>query len=314
MQIINPLLLEDGGLVFHMGDSYLFKVGPCSKVKWSASGKFHHSIERDEEGNYWSPTVMEPSSYEGVLNHRDDGIAKISPTGKVLFKKSVAKILEENGYRGLLAAGFNEDPIHLNDIEPALTDTKFWKKGDLLLSLRHLSTIVQYRPSTDKIIWLKTGPWMNQHDPDFVNESGITVFGNNMVDNPGILEFGSARILVDGHNEHSRVMIGGHNEIYRYDFSDDSLSIPYSLVLKAMDVRTPLSGTAEVLPDGDVYVDETDFGRLLRLSPTGAKWEFVVRLDETHVSSLAMPRYLTEGQVSSILPRLKNTSCGNEDL
>ena len=52
------------------------------------------------------------------------------------------------------AGGYLDDGLHLNDIQPALTDSPYWKKGDLFLSLRHKSLILLYRPSTGKIIWM----------------------------------------------------------------------------------------------------------------------------------------------------------------
>ena len=52
----------------------------------------------------------------------------------------------------------DNDPIHLNDIEPALTDTQHWKQGDVFLSLRHQSSIIHYRPSINKVINYITSP------------------------------------------------------------------------------------------------------------------------------------------------------------
>ena len=41
----------------------------------------------------------------------------------------------------------NLDPIHLNDIEPALGDTQYWKQGDVFLSIRDQNAIFHYRPT-----------------------------------------------------------------------------------------------------------------------------------------------------------------------
>ena len=287
--IVHPILLENGGLVFGM-DS-LIKIGPTSSVEWIADCMSHHSLEKDAAGNIWVCSRMKPSSYEGVLSHLDDAIAKVSPSGKVLFKKSVTKILYENGYRGLLAGGFRgrneEDPIHLNEIQPALSDTKYWKKGDLMLSMRHRSTIALYRPSTDKIIWLKTGPWMNQHDVEFVSDHEISVFGNNVIS-----------------DRKGDVLMDGHNKVYLYDFTSETISTPYEEAMSSFAVRTKTEGRSKVLVNGDVFMEETNNGRLLRLTPKTAKWEFVQRVDKNHVSLLSWCRYMTEEEVRHIFPNL----------
>ena len=56
------------------------------------------------------------------------------------------------------------DPIHLNDVQPVNFSSEYWEKE--ILSLRHLSMLVLYRPSTNKVIWYKQGNWRYQHDID----------------------------------------------------------------------------------------------------------------------------------------------------
>lgn len=302
----HPLLLNDGGIVFKGGEQApLFKIDACSAVTIGLDGTFHHSTEVDEGGNYWTPSVMYPSSFEGVLNHRDDAIAQVSPVGEVLFEKSVAEILYENGYRGLLAAGgFGEDPIHLNDIQPALTDSPYWEKGDLMMSMPLLNTIMLYRPSTNKIIWLKTGPWMMQHDVNFVGDHELSVFGNNIILNPGRLPFADSKRVAPKYH-----LMDGHNDVYRYDFQTDQITTPYNNIMKSMEVSTFNEGRAIILDNGDVVVEETDNGRILRMHSNGVKWEFVRRIDETYISALGWSRYLTEKEVAPALKTLMNTPC-----
>jgi hypothetical protein len=296
----HPLLLEDGGLVFH-NVSPLFKIDLCSNLEWSVEGVFHHSVERGDGGVIWVPSTLDPSSYEGTgIKHWDDTIAELSLDGRVLYKKSVSKILEENGYRGLLFSGsFNSDPIHLNDIQPVLEDAEFWKRGDLFLSLRSRSTVLLYRPKTNKIIWLKTGPWLNQHDVNIVGQSSITVFGNDAID--GAVNPGMWKAYI--------VFPDGHSNIYQFDFKTGLIKKPYSAILKAMDVRSVGEGRAKLLRNQDILVEETEYARMLLLTPDRVKWEYVRRVDEDHLAMLTWSRYLTEEQVKSILPKLESATC-----
>ena len=118
--------------------------------------------------------------------YADDGIVKLSPDGEILFEKSVSQIFIDNGLEYLLFSvgdrNFTLDPIHLNDIQPVNFDSKYWKKGDVFISIRHQSMVFLYRPSTNKIIWKGTGPFFHQHDVDILNDHQISVFNNNSKD------------------------------------------------------------------------------------------------------------------------------------
>lgn len=61
----------------------------------------------------------------------------------------------------------------------------------------------------------------------------------------------------------------GANDVVIYDFARDETSSPYLPSLRALDVRTPFEGRSKVLPDGDVIVEETEAGRILRLPARG---------------------------------------------
>ena len=70
-------------------------------------------------------------------NYLDDVITKVSADGEILFQKSVSNILIENNLKFLLfqsgGNNFNNDPIHLNDIEPVLSDGHVLETGRCLL-------------------------------------------------------------------------------------------------------------------------------------------------------------------------------------
>ncbi len=291
-RLMHPLPQKDGSLVFNSG-SGLYGMDLCAENSLFVDDIFHHSNELDHEGNIWTPSVVSPHSFEKLGNFRDDSITKISASGEVLFKKSIAEILVENGYRGLLAASgtagqTNEDPIHINDIQPALTDSEFWRKGDLLLSLRHRSTVMLYRPSTNKILWLKTGTWMNQHDMNFVDNHTISVFGNNTM-------FGE--------------LLDGHNSVYFYDFKTDQVSEPYREIMQQMEVQTLTEGRGTPLADGDLFIDESNNGRILRVSADEVKWEYVRRIDKETIALSSWSRYLTSQEAKPIIEQLRNNSC-----
>ena len=74
---------------------------------------------------------------------------------------------------------FIQDPLHLNDIQPVMTDGPYWKRGDVFFSIRYKSMIILYRPSTNKIIWKGVGHSAGQHDVDILDDHRISIFNNN---------------------------------------------------------------------------------------------------------------------------------------
>jgi hypothetical protein len=183
----------------------------------------------------------------------------------VKFNKSIADILIENGYQSLLDIYYEDDAIHLNDVQPASSSTKYWEKGDLLISMRHRNTVALYRPSTNKIIWLKTGPWLAQHDCDFVDEKTIMVFGND---------------ILRGKND---TLINGQNDIYFYDFEKNEISKPYNKVMKQVGIKTKTQGRSDLLNNGDLFIDESENGKLYIINKDSLKMIYTERFDKNHI-------------------------------
>lgn len=287
LRLYRPLLLPDGSLIFNNLLSPLIKIDKYSRLVWSADGVYHHSTELDADGNIWAPSVIERSPFfSGVLSDfKDDAITELSPAGKILLRRSVAQILYDNAYRALLlgAGPYEKDLLHINEIQPALTTGKYWAKGDLLISARNRSTVFLYRPSTNKILWLQTGPWLNQHDAHFMGDTAISVFGNDMV-----RVFGDEKLLT------------GYNEEYIFSFNTGKTTTPYTAFLKSAKVSTPDEGRAEVLQNGDLFVEETNKNRLLRGNTRGVIWQYVDRIDDHAIAALSCSTFITSDEFSKL--------------
>ncbi|MFH1405584.1 MAG: arylsulfotransferase family protein, partial [Patescibacteria group bacterium] len=104
------------------------------------------------------------------------------------------------------------------------------------------------------------------------------------------------------------VLLDGHNNVYIYDFTSDTVTTPYKKAMKSMEVKTMSEGRSEILPNGDVFIEEQNHGRILRLTPDTAKWEFVRRVDKDHLSLVSWSRYLNEEQAQKVLSKLQNGS------
>jgi len=289
----HPVLLPDGSLVFGSGGT--FKVDKNSKLIWSNKNKNTHSIEASSEGDYWICGYNRSTRNQKKYLIQDDAIQKISlKTGQIIFEKSVFDLLMENGYG---RANFFVNPdfspqimyldySHLNDIQPALFDGKYWKKDDLFLSLRNQNLIVQYRPSTNKIIWSKKGPWLRQHDINIMDSTTISVFGNNVID----AQF----------TDKKQTLVDGHNNLYVINFETNSCTTPYTSFFKSSKIGTYTEGLARVLDNGNVFVEETNNGRILFGNKKTAIWSYVERIDETKLSIFNWSRYITEKEFENL--------------
>ena len=257
----NPLLFEDGSLIGIYGPSY--KIGFCSNLQWiNDEENFHHSQMIDHEGNIWVGGRMNPKSQYvkkyAIKDFIDDSIIKINTDGKKLFNKSVTEILIENN---IVAKNFalttslsNQlDPIHLNDIEPAFTDTEYWQQGDVFISIRHQSAIIHYRPSTNKVINYITGPFAQQHDVDIISDKEISILNNN-------------NFFVN--NKHSEVVI--------YNFETKKFRKLFNDQLQKENFKTKTQGLSHIFKDGSLMVEEQNHGRIILFNNKGEKeWEFV---------------------------------------
>ena len=291
----HPIIEDDGSVVFHGMDSPLMKMNACGEILWATPGIYHHAIEKDADGNYWTSARMQPSTVKYTApDFADDAIAKISSDGELLFIKSVAQILIENDLAHVVytADVYLEDPIHLNDVQPALEDGPYWKRGDVFLSLRNQSTILQYRPSTNKVIWLKRGPWIAQHDVDFLNDREISVFDNHSAVWPG------------------GELVIGQNDVPIYNFATDDVRSEYAAGFEKNKIRTTTDGLQRILPNGDLFVEEQNYGRLLTMSKAGdLRWTYVNRGDDNRVYYVQWGRYLTASEAAAPKAALAASSC-----
>ena len=264
----HPLMLKDSSLIVNLELEFgLICIDKNNQMKWiDTNFMFHHSIELQDDSTLWTSARVKDFKQYKIDGFLHDGICAIDPrNGKVKFNKSIADILVENGYQSLLDIYYEDDAIHLNDVQPAFSSTKYWKKGDLLLSMRHRNTVALYRPSTNKIIWLKTGPWLAQHDCDFVDEKTIMVFGNDLL------------------RGEKNKMINGHNDIYFYDFEKNEISKPYSKVMKDVGIKTKTQGRSDLLDNGDLFIDESENGKLYIINKDSLKMIYTERFDKNHI-------------------------------
>ncbi|MEO8722860.1 MAG: arylsulfotransferase family protein [Sphingobium sp.] len=293
---IHPWLESNGDLIVKDHYSPLMRVDPCGKRRWiNQQQVFHHSTEADESGNLWIPSLAEKHSLKGMKDSfREDMLTKVSPAGKILFNRSVAQILIHHGYANWLFATdmYNDDPTHLNDIEPVMRDGPYWKKGDVFVSLRNVSAVLLYRPSTDQIVWMKRGPWMSQHDVDILDDHRISVYDNAAQD------FGHGGF------------VNGTSQIMIYDFATNKLSTPLVKAMKDNNMRTVTAGLFTLLPGGSMMLEDVTNAQFLILRADGkVVAEYTNRAQDGEIYHLGWNRYIDKATGDAVLQNLRKVQC-----
>jgi hypothetical protein len=159
--------------------------------QWRILGAFHHSINQDYDGYYWvcaSRWITKDSDgnkswFDACKHFEDQLLVKVSKSGVIAESISMTDLIMQNNLEYLLFGSSvynnNSDPLHLNEICPILEDSGKFRKGQLLVSLRNISTVFLVDPKTHKIIWHQSGPWLKQHSVFHVGKSTLSLLDNH---------------------------------------------------------------------------------------------------------------------------------------
>lgn len=278
-QIHGALLYPNGDVVFNFQYGGLARIDACGRPIWRLAEQTHHSVYEDENGHLWVPSRRrhdEPSSAlpGAPVPYYEDLVLELSPDGRVLREISVLDVIVEGGQSGLLYANgehgavlnlpLDGDFTHLNDVdvlEPSIAAAfPMFEAGDLLLSLRNLNLLLVVDPDTAVVKWWMVGPYLRQHDPDFLPNGRISVFDNRR-DGAGGQALGGSRILeIDPATREISVVYGDREDQRFY---------------------TETMGEHQHLPNGNVLITESEAGRAFEVAPSGEiVWSYVNRWDE----------------------------------
>jgi len=275
----NPVILDDASIIYS-GDGALIKIDKCNNINWvNLDTSFHHSNFLSSNQSVWSSGKKDGS----------DSIVEVSLDGELIYNKSVPELLYENKIFSLSDIYTTEDPVHLNDIEEAFFDSKFWQKGDLFLSLRSVSAIVHYRPSENLVINYIKGPFYMQHDVDIISDHEISIFNNNN------------SILDD--NKYSQVII--------YNFKNKKFTKKFNDSIIDLNIKTYSQGLSEINNEGDLLIEEQNNGRLVLFDNKGQLvWEYLNKSNKGEIYEFTWSRLIKEEEkINLIFQSLSNLKC-----
>jgi hypothetical protein len=263
------MLMDSGDLLFNYDRLGLVRLSREGKVVWRLRYQTHHSIERDDDGNFWvcgqkdhaKPSARFPNQVPPFIEYT---ILVVTPGGKIIRQWSIADLLRKNGYAGLLYLGclkerstmVHGDVLHLNDAEPFPAHLKeaFFRKGDVLVSLRNANTVFVFHRYTDKISYISTGQFVRQHDPDFIDGNTFSVFDNN-------------RAAPEQRHPQSRIAIVSAPDNKVTTFFQGTPKQPF---------YTPIMGKHQWLPNGNLLITESCEGRAFEINASGKiVWQYI---------------------------------------
>jgi len=267
------LVLEDGSFVSNFEHYSTFRMDTCGEVVWKLENYGHHSVSAGPDGTVWVPaedplTAIPQDFVAHGLPFRSYLLQQVSLDGELLKSINLTRVLFENDLAGLLymrapspgPVFADGDSLHLNDIEsvPQGVDSETFEAGDLILSLRDISSILVLDPETEDIKWVHSGGFVRQHDPDVLPNGNISIY-----DNQSHLAFDEnaepfSRIIeIDPETGQRTTVIGDQHEPQFF---------------------ANITGSHERLSNGNILVAASQQGRLLEFAADGELlWRYDAR-------------------------------------
>lgn len=255
----SPLITKDQGLIYFNDETKnLFRIDRNSNMLWkNDSFVYHHTLNYDSDSSHvFVCATQRAHLFDAIKNeisyeYRDELIVSVDiQTGNIASVKSISDILKKNYTSLLFASSDNkhpsDDPIHLNDIQPVVSDGDYMKENDLWISCRNKSIVFQYIPSTDSIIRVIQGPFINQHDIDIQNDSTITLFNNNVISQ-------KKKHLSEFPGKQMQTL--GHSNITQYNLSTKQYSTLLKSSLENLNLQSDFQGLHEILSSGRKIVE-----------------------------------------------------------
>lgn len=288
VSIHGAALLAGGDVVLNLAGGAVARYDRCSKLLWAQGFHAHHDIAVLPDGSIvvpgrhkrFAPFALRPTIRPGPTGFwYEDTIVYLSADGQWLDERSQFEAFVRHGadYLWSSGPGFDltpdqEDILHTNNAEPldpTLAEAfPQFEPGDLLLSLRNINTLVVVDGDDFSLKWSMTGPFLHQHDPDFLPNGHIAVFDNRLTG--ATPKLGWSRILEIDPRDGNRI-------VWSYEGTDED---PFYL---------DVGGKIAWLPNGNLLVTEPQAGRIFEVTREAQPrivWEYVNELAPGRVGTV----------------------------
>ncbi len=266
-RVVNPYAFSNKDLVYFFADvTGLRRIDSLGNFKWKQDSILaHHGMNVDSSGNFWVCSKNPPKNEAGAsykidsrtVYYDDDYITQIDAgNGEVLFHQSITEILKSNNLANYILQGHPAvDPLHLNDVQPALKTTQYYSEGDVFVSIKQPSIVLHYRPSTNKVLKVIEGPFSAQHDVDFLNDTVLTLFNNNSY--PKYTKHSKPEP-----KKKDKIVDAGdfYSNVVSYDFRTGGISFIGDSLFRANRLFSSTEGLHEFINDSTYFIEEQNVG------------------------------------------------------
>jgi len=245
--------------VYNGVEDNVVKIGWDSNIIWRLKGPYHHDVSVSPEGNVYT---LRRSLRRGVwlgerkIDIMDNLIMVFDSNGKYVKNVSLYSMLwdkvDERRIK-LVSKNFKTSPIdvfHTNTVAVLDRDLGYARKGNVLISVRHMDLIAIVDIGMEKVVWM-WGPGEIEfpHKPTILEDGNILLFDN------GNLRRYSRAVIVD---PKTKEIVWNYTAPKPKSFYSNSC------------------GSAEKLPNGNVLITESNKGRLFEVTPAGEiVWEYL---------------------------------------
>ena len=299
-------LLPNGDVVLSFGLGGAARIDRCSRVLWALPVTTHHALDHLPDGDTLMVARRRSAAdarHPGLAPGRggylwEDTVLRVRPDGSVAEEISVLDILYESGWQAVLFVGYSatdsgirdDDPLHLNDVEALDAGMAgafpLFEAGDVMLSLRNVNAVLVVDGRTWRVKWSMTGPFLMQHDPDFLPNGNILVFDNRITGPTP--RFGHSRVL--------EIDPATREVVWSYQGEDGE---PF---------YTEQAGGQQLLPNGDVLVMDSTGGRVFEVARDSGDrivWEYVNLQGDGLIGLISGAQHVDPGQLTFL-----GASCG----
>ncbi|MEL6913380.1 MAG: arylsulfotransferase family protein [Pseudomonadota bacterium] len=228
------------------------RLDACGVPIWQREGFYHHSFEPAADGGIWTwwGELTAYGQIQDILKfdpETGEDMVRLSFTEDVVMRDAASALL----YSFLPGARFTPDDrdprdiFHPNDAEELMPEMAaafpMFEAGDLMLSIRELDLVTVIDPATGETKWSQQGPWLKQHDPDFLPDGTISVYNNSR------FRANSSIMVIDPATREVTNPI-------------PALDVPF---------KSAFRGKHQYLPNGNILITIPEQGQVLEVAPPG---------------------------------------------
>lgn len=238
----------------------LAKLDADGRVIWTYDANAHHDFSVAEDGTIYVltqsiRTTPVPGWKELHPPMLEEFVVILSPDGRERKRISLFDAIVGTPFLRAKTVGVSGDVLHSNTvhvINESFAARHGISAGGLMVCLRHLDLVAVIDPDVGKIVWATTGPWHFPHDPDPLHNGRILIFDN----------------------VYARGSTGG-SRVIEFDPADGTVHWAYAGTEREP-FQSDIRACSQLLPNGNVLIAESDYGRLLEVTHEGQiVWEYV---------------------------------------